>query len=237
MREIGNTKAQVLRTIKDECDTADMRCDQITSPDIVTFVKELHKRRGLNSPSTALNYLSHLSGVFSIARPIWGYPLDQQAMKDAQTVCTTMELTAKPEERTRRPSLDELDKLTTHFQRATETESRTMPMHIVMAFAIFSTRRQAEICRIMWDDYEPEHKRVLVRKMKNPGEKGGIDTWVELPGTACVIIDAMPRKGERIFPYNSDTVAAALLKHATSSISKACTSMTFAMKAPHALQW
>lgn len=207
MTEIGKTKAQVLRTIRDEYDISQMPCDRIASHDIVAFVKQLHDRPGLNSSSTALNYLSHLSGVFSTARPLWGFQLDAQAMKDAQKACSTMGFVSKPDERTRRPTLDELDKLMTHFQRATESNPRTMPMHRVMAFALFSTRRQAEICRITWDDYQPEEQRVLVRKMKNPGEKGGIDTWVELPDPCCAIIDAMPKKKDCIFPYNSDTVS------------------------------
>ena len=163
MAEIGRTKTQVLRTIRDEYKLSDMACDRITSPDIVTFVKELHLRPGLNSLSTAGNYLSHLSGVFSTARPLWGFQLDAQAMKDAQKVCTTMGFISKPRERQRRPSLEELDRLMTLFHRSTEADSRTMPMHILTAFAIFSTRRQAEICRITWEDYEPNSQRVLVR--------------------------------------------------------------------------
>ena len=64
-----------------------MRCDQINSSDIVAFVKELHKCPGLDSPSTAMNYLSNLAAAFTIARPMWDFPLDQQAIKDATTVC------------------------------------------------------------------------------------------------------------------------------------------------------
>ena len=207
MREIGKTKAQVLRTIREEYDIAGMACDQIESRHIVALVKELHSRPGLSSPATALNYLSQLSAVFSTARPLWGYPLDAQAMQDAQKVCGTMGFVGKAEERTRRPTLDELDKLMQHFQDASEANLRTMPMHRVVAFAIFSTRRQAEILRITWDDYEPEQKRVLVRRMKNPGQKGGVDTWVELPDPCCAIIDATPQKKAQIFPYNSDTVS------------------------------
>lgn len=128
-------------------------------------------------------------------------------MKDAQTVCSKMGYTAKPKERDRRPTQDELDRLMRHFQEATQTNPRTMPIHIITAFAIFSTRRKDEICRITWDDYEPDYKQIMVRKMKNPGQKGGIDTRVELPDPCCPIIDAMPRKKDRIFPYNSDTIS------------------------------
>ena len=92
MHEIGDTKAQVLRTIRKEYDIAEMRCDEIESKEIVAFVQSLHNRPDLNSASTAMNYLSHLSAVFSAARPLWGFPLDQQAMKDAQKVCSTMVL-------------------------------------------------------------------------------------------------------------------------------------------------
>lgn len=64
-------------------------------------------------------------------------------MKDAQKVCSTMGYISKPKERQRRPTLEELDKLMTLFHRSTKVDSRTMPMHVLTAFAIFSTRRQA----------------------------------------------------------------------------------------------
>ena len=78
-------------------------------------------------------------------------------------------------------------------------------MGAVAAFALFSGRRQDEITRIRWADYEGD--RVLVRDMKNPGEKIGNNVWCELPPEAARIIDAQPRTDERIFPYNSRTVS------------------------------
>src|SRR5215470_2952398 len=53
-REIGRTKTQCLRTIK-EYDLADIRCSHITSADIVTFARALPA-----GPATKQNYLSHL---------------------------------------------------------------------------------------------------------------------------------------------------------------------------------
>lgn len=208
MTEIGKTKAQVLRTIRTEYDIADMPCDKIESPDIVAFVRELHKRPDLNSASTAGNYLSHLSSIFAIARPLWGLPLDEQAIKDAQKVCGRMGYTSKSNKRTRRPTLDEMNRLMEHFHAASAADSRVLPMHVVCAFAIFSTRRQEEICRITWADFEPSQRRVLVRDLKHPGQKEGNDVWCELPDPCCAIINAQPRKEERVFPFNSDTVSA-----------------------------
>jgi len=206
-REIGGTKAQVLNTILNEYDISAMACDKIESRHIVSFVQELHIRPDLQSASTALNYLSHLSGVFSTARPMWGYPLDQQAMRDAQKVCSTMGITTKSRKRTRRPTLDELDRLMDHFHNATAANSRAMPMHIITAFALFSTRRQEEICRITWEDYDPQHKQVIVRDMKHPGDKEGNDTSVELPDPCGDIISALPHATGVIFPYHADTVS------------------------------
>lgn len=211
-REIGDTKAQVLRTIRKEYSIADKACDQLTAPDIVAFAQELHDRPGLESASTVLNYLSHLSAVFTHAPALWGYQLDPQVMKNAMISIKHMGLAAKPEERNRRPTLEELDRLMDHFEQQHVRDSRVVPMHKIVAFAIFSTRRQAEITRITWKDYEPDAKRVMVRKMKNPGDKGGLDTWVELPPPCCAIIDAMPRKKDRIFPYHGDTVSAAFTR-------------------------
>lgn len=79
-REIGRTKAQVLRTIKGY-DIAELRCSQITSADVVSFVQAIAA-----GPATRQNYLSHLGAIFTIARPAWGYPLDPQTIKDAFAV-------------------------------------------------------------------------------------------------------------------------------------------------------
>jgi integrase len=85
-------------------------------------------------------------------------------------------------------------------------------MHRIATFAIFSTRRQDEICRITWSDYEPDTKRVLVRDMKHPGDKEGNDTWVELPDPCPAIIEATPRTSDRIFPYTADAISAAFTR-------------------------
>lgn len=48
--------------------------------------------------------------------------------------------------------------------------------------------------------------------MKNPGEKMGNDVWCDLTDEAIAIIEAMPRKKDQIFPYNSNTVSTRFTK-------------------------
>jgi integrase len=212
VKEIGDTKAQCLRTIRNEYSIAEKQCDRITSQDLVALVAELHKRPGLKSASTAGNYLSHLSAVFKVARVAWGMPLDKRAMEDAMEACKALGTVAKSEKRDRRPTLPELDKLMQHFANKLAYRPKSCPMHRVTAFAIFSARREDEICRITWGDYQPDAKRVMVRDMKHPGDKVGNDVWVNLPDPACAIIDAMPKVSDRIFPYTADAVSAAFTR-------------------------
>ena len=208
MKEIGRTKAQVLRSIL-EYDIADMHCSDIQSQHLVAFATEVGASR---SPSTVSNYLSHLGAVFALARPAWGIELDQQAMKDAFVVCNRLGITGKGRSRDRRPSLDELDTLLAYFEDKHRHRPRSLPMHRVIAFALFSTRRQEEITRITWDGLDSDHSRVFIADMKHPGGKIGNDVWCDLPDQALRIALAMPRRVERIFPYHSDTISAAFTR-------------------------
>ena len=203
-RALGRTKEQVLRTIKTH-DLADMQCSKITSTDIIAFAQSLEVK-----PQTVQNYLSHLSAVFAVAKPAWGYALDRDAIKDAFVVAKRLGVTSKGNSRDRRPTLDELNRLMLHFGEVKANRPHSAPMQQIIAFAIFSTRRQEEITRITWDDYEKN--RVLVRDMKNPGDKIGNNIWCDLPPEASAIIDSMPKTETRIFPYSTDAISAAFTR-------------------------
>ncbi|GIT85969.1 site-specific integrase [Roseobacter sp. OBYS 0001] len=208
-KQIGRTKTQVLKSIK-TFDIAAKHCDAITSADIVEFAQE--KLNGGVQPQTVANYLAHLGAVFSIGRPAWGFPLNAQAMEDARKVADKLGITGKSRERDRRPTLDELDQLMQHFLDRSRRRPTSIPMHRIIAFAIFSTRRQEEIVRIRWKDLNVEGKRMLVRDMKNPGEKIGNDVWCDLQEQALAIIEAMPLIEDEIFPYSTDAISAAFTR-------------------------
>jgi integrase len=203
-KAIGRTKAQVLRTIKG-LPIAELHCSEIGSAELIAFAQALP-----GSPATVQNYLSHLGAVFAIARPMWKYPLDQQAIRDAFTVTGKMGITGKSRQRDRRPTLDELDRLLTHFGKVKANRPATAPMQKIILFALFSTRRQEEITRITWADYDKT--RVMVRDMKHPGDKVGNDIWCELPPEASAIIETMPKIERQIFPYSTDAISAAFTR-------------------------
>jgi integrase len=208
LRQAGRTKLQVLRTIKQH-DIASLRCGEIASQDIIAFAQTIGKKA---KPQTTANYLAHLGAVFAIAKPAWGFDLDPQAMSDAAKVAKRLGLTSKSRERNRRPTLPELDALMKHFGVAKRRRPDSNPMQLITAFAIFSTRRLEEITRIQWADLDEANSRVVVRDMKNPGEKLGNDVACDLPAEAMRVIRVMPRSDGAIFPFGADAISAAFTR-------------------------
>jgi integrase len=201
--QIGKTKAQVLSALKQD-EIAGMACAEIGSADIIALTHRLSEGR---QPQTVQNYLSHLGAVFKVARPAWRMDLDPQALSDARMVGQRLGLTAKSGKRDRRPTLAELDRLMSFFAGRAQRRPDSVPMHVLIAFAIFSTRRQDEICRIVREDLDARHSRIWVRDMKHPGEKIGNDVLVDLPEPALAIITAQGAKAGRLFPYSSENVS------------------------------
>jgi integrase len=197
----GQNKANVLHTIRNS-ELAELKCSQIGSEDLLAFLRSLEVQ-----PQTRLVYLSHLSAVFAIAKPAWGYELDHEAMKAAFVVAKRLGVVAKGPSRERRPTLDELDRLMEHFGAVKARYPSSIPMQRIVPFAIFSTRRQEEIVTIRWADYERD--RVLVRNMKHPGQKIGNNTWCELVPEAAAIVESMPRRSERIFAFTKEAIGEA----------------------------
>lgn len=206
----GKTKDQVLATIKNS-DFGSLRCSEVTSQEIMAYIKAIDAQ-----PSTRGNYLSHLAAVVAIAKPAYGYPLEKQALDDARVVLDKMGIIGKSKERTRRPTLTELDLLLTYFTELKRRRPKSIPMVSMILFAIFSTRRQEEITRITWEDLNREHLEVVVRDMKNPGEKIGNDVRTSLTPEALQLIDAQGKHSDnntgRIWPYSAESTSTAFTR-------------------------
>jgi integrase len=203
---VQGNKAQVLKTVK-HSDLGDTKCSDITSQALVSFARALNKNV---EPQTCGNYFSHLSNIFTVAGPAWGYPLSRQQFDNAVTVMKKLGLIGKAVERSRRPALEELDRLMEHFGRIQHHRPSSIPMQKIVAFAIFSTRRQEEITLLRWDDLDED--RILVRDMKHPGDKKGNNVYCEVTPEALAIIKSMPRAEPQIFPYTTDAISAAFTR-------------------------
>lgn len=212
IRPLGKTKSATLSAIKEtwlgELDDA-----ALNSQKLVEYAQwRMSEEGGGVQAQTVGNDLSHLGAVLSVARPAWGYEVDPHAMPDARKVLRKLGMVSKSKERNRRPTLDELDRLMSHFFEMQKRRPDSIHMPKMVAFAIFSTRRQEEITRIRWDDLDCARQAVLVRDMKKPGQKIGNDVWCHLPDEAWAILCSMPKVGREIFPYNARSVSASFTR-------------------------
>ena len=206
-RPLGKTKLATLKTIS-ESYLGQVNDQDLNSQILVEYaIWRMGPEGGGVLPQTAGNDLAHLGAVLSIARPAWGYAVDPHAMSDARKVLRKLGYNMRSRERDRRPTLDELDKLLTHFQGIQAYRPTSINMLKMAAFALFSTRRQEEITRIKWAELDEEGQRVLVRDMKNPGQKIGNDVWCHLPPEAWAILQSMPKKADEIFPYSAESTS------------------------------
>lgn len=209
-KEIGKTKSQVLRKVRDD-KIGSLLCSQITSPVLLEYLDSLDVQ-----PQTKGNYLSHIGSVIRVAKPAWGYPLDIAQLDAARVVADHLGKVTKSNTRDRRPTLDELDKLLTHFGETRSGRVDSVPMQELVVYAIFSTRRQEEITRQVFEDLDVKRSDIWVRDMKHPGEKIGNDVRTALPRDALAMV--LKRRGDdekrtgRIFPHNSSSVSAAFTR-------------------------
>lgn len=209
IRPLGKTKRATLLALAESWLGGLADCD-ITSQRLVEYAQwRMTAEGGGVQAQTVGNDLSHLGAVLSVARPAWGYAIDPHAMPDARQVLRKLGMVSRSRERSRRPTMEELGKLLGHFQDMQKRRPSSINMLKVVGFAIFSTRRQEEICRIRWSDLDNNRQAVLVRDMKNPGQKIGNDVWCHLPDEAWAILQSMPKGCDEIFPYNGESVSAA----------------------------
>ncbi len=88
-----------------------------------------------------------------------------------------------------------------------KTERGTkIPWADIIRFAIYSTRRVNEICKIRWDDLSEHGHTVLVRGIKHPRIRDR-NVRVRLTPQAWKIIRRQPRVDECVFPFVSNSIS------------------------------
>jgi integrase len=160
-------------------------------------------------PATAGNDLTWLRVLYKVARPAWGIHVDPRVVDDAIQHCREQRLIARAAQRERRPTRDELDLLLDWFSNRDERQQ--IPMAELILFALFSARREAEICSIRRDDYNAELASQVVRNVKDPRRKGVV-IRASLTPEAQAILERQPDRGELFFPYNPKSVQAAFTR-------------------------
>ncbi|MBK1723378.1 site-specific integrase [Thiocystis violacea] len=206
MPDQGKTKAACLRML--EHNLGPLVLAALDKPRIIEYGRMRASEHGAG-PATVAQDLIYLRGLLETARAHWDIPVSVEAATDARAVLRREGLVAASQERDRRPTPEELERLYAYWQRPA-LRNMTTPMHDVVCFAIASAMRLSEICAIRWDDIIKQDRTIVIRDRKHPTKKAGNDQTVPLLRDAWSIVQRQPRtEGEpRIFPFKPQSVSA-----------------------------
>ena len=170
-------------------------------------------------PSTILNELQHLKSVLNHARLLWGVTVNYIEITESMLQLKKSRQITRGNIRDRLPTRKELETLLHFYVEKWNRGITTYPMHIIIIFAIFSCRRQAEITRLDLRDYDKDHQSFKVKDLKNKnGSKGNHKEFI-VDDNVAKLIDLVqePRFRQRmlmregnnnfLFPLRSGTIA------------------------------
>lgn len=219
----GKTKEQVLHSLS-RMEFSNLYAEELTAKDFTDLGIGL--RNGIQpdpkdpasastdhyslkprSASTVMHYLVTLGTVIRYAGPLLGIKLPKDEYEEAMQLLRHQKIVRKSNKRNRRPTLDELDELMAYFYERHQNDRRCVPMHKIVAAAIFKCHRQDELLRDKWENYDQETDKLTIFNMKHPRETEGNNVEVMVSQEARDIINSMPRTNEHIFPYHTDTVS------------------------------
>ena len=202
----GRSKKDYLRRLQ-SFDFADRVAEDLEADDWLDFARSLSQDG--REPSTVAGLFGTLTSVMEIAKSGWRVDIDIGAIRDARFTANHMGYTGKSKKRERRPTLDEIDTLMEASLTIWSNNRRLLPLHFLIAYAIMSGRRQAEITRLQHEDVSSA--RIVVRDMKSPrGSVGNHRSLWILPQARAISEahnQAVGRDAKRLFPYHPDTVS------------------------------
>lgn len=138
--------------------------------------------------STLQHELLHIRGVLSHAAVMWDIGIDLNAFDKATAQLRKTRQISSSQKRDRLPTNEELVALTKYFLQKWRNPSYSYPMHLIIWFAIYSCRREAEITRMELQDFDSHNSSWKIRDLKNPtGSKGNHKEFNVLPHCKKII--------------------------------------------------
>lgn len=169
---------------------------------VITEIKSTHiaehvalRKAGIDSlrllpvaSSTLQHELLHIRGVLSHAAVMWDIDIDLNAFDKATSQLRKTRQISSSQKRERLPTNEELLVLTKYFSQKWRNTNYSYPMHLIIWFAIFSCRREAEITRMELRDFDSFNHSWKIRDLKNPtGSKGNHKDFNVLPSCKKII--------------------------------------------------
>jgi integrase len=199
VRPLGESKRFALAAIRRALGSE--RATKITSLRLIEYVKSRMKQ-GAGGVTINMD-IGFIKDVLVNARLRYkSIPTD--IFLDVRQFMKQIKLKRKSTGRNRRPTEAEIIALKDFFRNK---KRQKIPMWDIIDFAIFTTMRAGEICRIRWEDVNYKDQTVIIRDRKDPEEKIGNDQVVPVLDDAWKILTSQPKTDDRIFPYNEATIS------------------------------
>lgn len=203
--KLGRSKTSSLKTISTSA-IAGAFLDTLTSS---IFIEHCQARAAAGiKASTIAQDISYIGAALKSASPLFNIAVDLRPFDDARVILRNMGLISQSERRSRRPTNSEVEQIYAALQQKAKTAYTGAPLDDIFMFSILTCMRIGEVCRILWDDVNCDHKAVLVRDRKDPRKKVGNHMAVPLLGDAWKILDRQPRTSGHVFPYNEKSITA-----------------------------
>lgn len=206
MKEVGKapgrSKDATLRMLKRELGTLNMV--EVDRERIVKF----GRARAANGagPTTVGIDVGIIKLVLQHAAAVHGLPVKVEPVDLGRMALKRLGLVGHSNERDRRPTDEELEKLISHFDA---NPRQIIPMGRIIKFAVATAMRQEEIFRVTWSDLNTRTKMLTIRDRKDPRQKKGNDQRIPLLAVsgydALQLIEEQRairgNEDDRIFPF------------------------------------
>jgi integrase len=209
-KRIGRSKTASLTFLEKRLGR--LRLTELDRERLIQFGKE-RAREGAGPVTLGID-LGYIKTMLSHAAAVHGIIVSTESIDLARIALARLGLVGKGDERDRRPTQDELDRLLTAFEA---NPRQQIPLSRIIRFAIATAMRQEEICRVGWADFDRENKMLLIRDRKDPRRKSGNDQRIPLLDVSgydafAIIEEQRKYAGSyrgRIFPHNGRSVGTA----------------------------
>jgi integrase len=209
-KRIGRSKTASLTLL--ERRLGRLRLSELDRERLIQFGKE-RAREGAGPVTLGID-LGYIKTILCHAAAVHGIVVSTDSINLARIALVRLDLVGKGDERDRRPTQDELDRLIAAFD---SNPRQQIPLGRIIRFAVATATRQDEICRVEWADIDRDNKMLLIRDRKDPRRKNGNDQRIPLLDVsgydAWTIVEEQRKFARsdagRIFPYNGRSVGTA----------------------------
>jgi len=203
----GITKDNVLKLLK-RYPIAKIPAESMTAKNVIDHIVV---RSQESSPQTAGQDYMYIRQVFSVSEDLLGVKVSFGVIDRAQKTLSKIGAIGKSKDRERRPEIEEISAMVALSYRKRHSRyyrEGNIMMDKIIVFAMFSGRRQSEICRINRTDTDYDRQEVLIRDMKHPSKKEGNNVWCYVPDEAWKVMLSMPKINgdDRWFPFVARSV-------------------------------